>query len=173
MGRLMGSHKFRPARNVRQCKAVAYPFPLSLSTMSLSILQHIAASAAKRQFSTAAPALSSKGLYQFFENGEALPKSVETGRSWSAQELRNKSFDDLHKLWYVLLKERNVLATQRDEARRLGLHKQVWDNGARYKKVRQSMARIKFVLTERQLAYESSLAQKEQPVQKEEQQQQQ
>jgi large subunit ribosomal protein L47 len=57
------------------------------------------------------------------------------GRAWKAQELRQKSFDDLHKLWYVLLKERNVLATQRQEATRLKLPKQIWTNQGRLKKV--------------------------------------
>lgn len=60
---------------------------------------------------------------------------VSLGRAWKAQELRQKSFDDLHKLWYVLLKERNVLATQREEATRLKLPKQIWTNQGRLKKV--------------------------------------
>jgi large subunit ribosomal protein L47 len=102
-----------------------------------------------------------QGLYQFFENNETLPKQIWTGklleretrslsilltgfvfiqgRAWKAQELRQKSFDDLHKLWYVLLKERNVLATQREEARRLKLPKQLWTNAGRIKKVNNTI----------------------------------
>ncbi|KAI9305508.1 mitochondrial 39-S ribosomal protein L47 (MRP-L47)-domain-containing protein [Cunninghamella echinulata] len=99
----------------------------------------------------------STGLNQFFENGEALPKQVWTGRAWKASELRLKSFEDLHKLWYVLLKERNLLATQQEEASRLKLHRSVWSNRGRVKKCQKSMARIKFVLNERQRAYEATL----------------
>lgn len=41
------------------------------------------------------------------------------GRPWTAPELRALPFDQLHALWYVLLRERNVLLTQREEARRV------------------------------------------------------
>ncbi|KAI9471929.1 MAG: mitochondrial 39-S ribosomal protein L47 (MRP-L47)-domain-containing protein [Benjaminiella poitrasii] len=101
-----------------------------------------------------------KGLYQFFENNETLPKQIWTGRAWKTQELRQKSFEDLHKLWYVLLKERNVLATQREEARRLRVLKQLWTNQGRLKKCQKSMARIKGVLYERQREYEKQLMSK-------------
>ncbi|KAG2184810.1 hypothetical protein INT43_000723 [Umbelopsis isabellina] len=106
-----------------------------------------------RMVTTESNSTKAKGLQQFFENGTSLPEQTWTGRSWKASELRLKSFDDLHKLWYVLLKERNVLATQREEARRLGIDKSTWTNAGRCKK---SMARIKFVLNERQRAYEEA-----------------
>ncbi|ORZ14997.1 mitochondrial 39-S ribosomal protein L47 (MRP-L47)-domain-containing protein [Lobosporangium transversale] len=95
-----------------------------------------------------------RGVEEFFEGGKSLPTEKSwTGRAWRASELRLKSFDDLHKLWYVLLKERNLLATQKEEARRFHISKQFFSNKGRQEKCKKSMARIKFVLNERRLAW--------------------
>jgi large subunit ribosomal protein L47 len=90
-------------------------------------------------------------LDAFFEGGHALPDQLGDkqrifGRAWSSDELRCKSFEDLHRLWFVLLREVNLLATQRAEARR---HQQRWVSLGRLQKCRLSMARLKGVLTER------------------------
>ncbi|KAJ9126053.1 hypothetical protein QFC24_002325 [Naganishia onofrii] len=78
--------------------------------------------------------------------------NLSSGRSWTAKELREKSFADLHTLWYILLRERNVLATQREERRRLGIQMDRELLTKRAFRCRKSMARIKYVLNERRLA---------------------
>lgn len=73
--------------------------------------------------------------------------ALSTGRSWLTDELKLKSTDDLHKLWYVLLREKNAILA--DDA----LLKRVRDRELpkdRIFKVERSMRRIKTVMTERE-----------------------
>ncbi|KAK8953677.1 hypothetical protein KSP40_PGU007456 [Platanthera guangdongensis] len=103
-------------------------------------------------FATSASVTTTKNpLEEFFEI-ERIPddeKPIKYGRGWKASELRLKSWDDLHKLWYVLLKEKNMLMTQRQMLHAQNLR---FPNQERIPKVRKSMCRIKHVLTERAIA---------------------
>jgi ribosomal protein L29 len=87
------------------------------------------------------------GMEEFFaaplKDGQQL---VKAGRSWTAAELRNKSFEDLHVLWFLCLKERNYLLSERLYYRQIGMA--AADPG-RLGKVRFTMARIKVVIGER------------------------
>ncbi|XP_073118072.1 uncharacterized protein [Elaeis guineensis] len=111
--------------------------------------------AAKSESSAAAASASAKKLHnpleEFFEVDRRTDdeKPVVYGRSWKASELRLKSWDDLNKLWYVLLKEKNMLMTQRQMLHAQNLR---FPNPERISKVRKSMCRIKHVLTERAIA---------------------
>ncbi|KAI0034644.1 mitochondrial 39-S ribosomal protein L47 (MRP-L47)-domain-containing protein, partial [Vararia minispora EC-137] len=107
------------------------------------------------------------GLWAFFrrvpdeegvEKYHALdPVHMLLGRSWTAAELRRKSFKDLHTLWYVLARERNLLATQREAARRLsGSTEKIRLFQVREMRCRKSQAHIKLVLNERRLMYEGA-----------------
>ncbi|EKX45324.1 hypothetical protein GUITHDRAFT_94796 [Guillardia theta CCMP2712] len=78
------------------------------------------------------------------EDGNPIYPAV--GRSWRAEELRQKSFEDLHKIWWLCLKERNSLALERHEARARGVTPL---NPSRFRKLRKTMARIRVVLGER------------------------
>lgn len=111
------------------------------------------------------------------------------GRPFEAAELRLKSFHELHTLWYLLLREKNVYYTQMAEAARRGVHasviKRMGTQTQRAKvrrlplpraqpaqvlvlitlllslsctaglQIQTSMARIKYVLNERNLAYKA------------------
>ena len=96
------------------------------------------------------------GLEEFLDLGAPEPGSDTPtyGRSWSAAELRLKSNEDLQKLWYVLLKERNMLMTEHAAARAQGARMR---DPVRRRLVRKSMARIKVVLGERCRAVEEQL----------------
>ncbi|KAK0539004.1 54S ribosomal protein L4 mitochondrial [Tilletia horrida] len=109
--------------------------------------------------SLSTPLSTAKGEYEV-SLPAVLPESVfgtdAATRSYLAPELRLKSSHELHALWYVLLMERNRLATSRDEAKRLGLANLIQlhrtNLGSKAQRVRKSMARIKLVLNERRLA---------------------
>ncbi|KAG2001817.1 hypothetical protein CC2G_013016 [Coprinopsis cinerea AmutBmut pab1-1] len=116
------------------------------------------------------PVRDDHGLYGFFRrkadpslSGEDAYETVESarkpasGRAWRASELRLKSFQDLHTLWYVTLRERNLLATQREEARRMGIKINLQAQTVMAGACRKTMARIKAVMNERRLAYQGAV----------------
>merc|ERR1719198_2571928 len=81
------------------------------------------------------------GLEEFYDTKHQLAMAEPVaGRAWLASELRRKSFEDLHKLWFVLYKERNMLLTEQARARRHGMRLARLD---RKKMVQKSMARIR------------------------------
>ncbi|CAG0919839.1 unnamed protein product [Notodromas monacha] len=92
-----------------------------------------------------------KGLMEFFDERSTWGQTeVKVGRSWRMPELRLKSNVDLHKLWYVLLKEKNMLITLEkecnDEAR-------IFPNPERIDKIDESMKNVEDVVRERNRAY--------------------
>ncbi|KAL8622729.1 hypothetical protein ACOMHN_009363 [Nucella lapillus] len=92
-----------------------------------------------------------RGLMDFFDNKKNWgEESVKTGRPWRVDELRIKSSEDLHKLWYVLLKERNMLLTMEHEYKR---QSELFPNPERIDKVEESMENIGEVVKERDEAF--------------------
>ncbi|ODQ79404.1 hypothetical protein BABINDRAFT_22351, partial [Babjeviella inositovora NRRL Y-12698] len=96
-------------------------------------------------------------LWQFFSEKKFIRTDEDVqstlGRPWTVPELRRKSFDDLHSLWYICLRERNVLAREIQIGRA---------DGHSYNhlisqsdKIRESMWKIRHVLSERHHAFEA------------------
>eukprot|EP00461_Guttulinopsis_vulgaris_P000574 UN00574 len=94
------------------------------------------------------------GFYQFFNNATY----TRVGRAWSVHELRLKSPQDLEKLWFVLLKERNALATYEHYCKQ---NRTVMKNAERITKCKESMKAIKVVLGERRHAYKEVIGDRE------------
>lgn len=86
------------------------------------------------------------GLDEFFTNQQA----GVVGRAWGVHECRLKSSSELHKLWFVCVKERNMLYTYKHITERYKIELQ---NSDRFSKVKNTMRSIKVVLGERRHQY--------------------
>lgn len=94
--------------------------------------------------------ISRRGLDEFFDFPENWGETtVKSGAPWTAKQLRTKSNEDLHKLWYVLLKEKNMLLTLEQEAKRQRIQ---MPSPERIRKVERSMIRLETVVNERETA---------------------
>jgi large subunit ribosomal protein L47 len=71
-------------------------------------------------------------------------------------ELRDKSFEDLHSLWWASLLELNRILTQRAERERLEAGYGAYESDEREKTVRQTMKAIRHSLTERWYSWEEA-----------------
>ncbi|XP_075145905.1 mitochondrial ribosomal protein L47 [Haematobia irritans] len=105
-------------------------------------------SAAVRNFSTTH---SKNDLMQFFDDPKNWPENeVKVGRAWKLDELRIKSNKELHQLWYILLKERNMLLTMEHECNE---QMELFPSPERLDKVKISMTNLETVVRERNKAY--------------------
>jgi len=92
-----------------------------------------------------------RSLDEFFDDPKNFgADSVKVGRQWLKDELRIKSNEDLHKLWYILLKERNMLLTMEHNYKEEVL---AMPNQERIDKVEESMDNLETVVRERNRAF--------------------
>lgn len=103
------------------------------------------------------------GLWQFFppdRTALASPEHLNAhGRSWTVPELRQKDWDDLHRLYWVCVKERNRIATTEWERKRVGGRDGLYgeyEAQQRDSVVKETMKAIKHTLTERWYAWENA-----------------
>ncbi|KXT15009.1 hypothetical protein AC579_7774 [Pseudocercospora musae] len=100
------------------------------------------------------------GLWEFFppdRSSMGTPEQMNShGRSWCIEELRLKDWGDLHRLWWVCLKERNRLLTYAHERESVGNMYGAYESDKRDKTIKRTMKRIKYVLTERWYSWENA-----------------
>jgi large subunit ribosomal protein L47 len=87
-----------------------------------------------------------KNLYEMTNYKADTRQYGQTGRAWRAEELRLKNHEDLHRLWYVLLKEKNKLKSDMLVSQQL---QQMFYGFSELLKVRLSMSRLLTVVNER------------------------
>ncbi|EME44021.1 hypothetical protein DOTSEDRAFT_53247 [Dothistroma septosporum NZE10] len=100
------------------------------------------------------------GLWEFFPQDRkamATPEEMNAhGRAWTVAELRNKDWDDLHRLWWVCLKEVNRLNSYAAERERIGNMYGLHESNVRKTEIRKTMKAIKHTLTERWYTWDSA-----------------
>ena len=119
---------------------------LTRTSSSANSIPTTAAASLTRSFTTSRRL---NGLEEFFVNNTA----GDVGNAWTPAQLRLKSFEDLQKLWFVLLKERNMLHTYKRQCKGLG---EPMQGPERIAKVRESMRGIKIVMGERYREYKAA-----------------
>eukprot|EP00923_Selenidium_pygospionis_P032741 GHVN01057644.1.p1 GENE.GHVN01057644.1~~GHVN01057644.1.p1 ORF type:complete len:192 (+),score=21.83 GHVN01057644.1:1204-1779(+) len=95
-------------------------------------------------------------LSQMWEGGyldpdlslDDIKRNSKAGDAWPVELLKLKSCDDLHKLWFVLLKEKNFLEGEKWDAYEFSTD---WEDGNRLEKVELSMENIREVIHRREV----------------------
>ncbi|KAI3384695.1 hypothetical protein SNEBB_000661 [Seison nebaliae] len=92
----------------------------------------------------------SNSMEEFFGDEEEWKgQKLKFGRSWKKEELRLKSNRDLHQLWFVLLKSRNMVMTLEEEF----YHKyETFPSPERIDILEESMENLLYVVNERDRA---------------------
>ncbi|KAK0076284.1 hypothetical protein PV325_005625 [Microctonus aethiopoides] len=121
------------------------------SAQASRMLHHINTVCSKQLKVGIHTSIKQNGLMEFFDDEKNWGENrIKVGRSWKKDELRLKSNEDLHKLWYILLKEKNMLLTMEHECK----HKfEYFPNPERIDKVEESMENLETVVRERNKAY--------------------
>ncbi|XP_037624859.1 39S ribosomal protein L47, mitochondrial [Sebastes umbrosus] len=140
------------AINTQQCSAALtkYQPHLYRGKSPLAALSWCSLTSPVAQCRALHTTVSRRGLEEFYDLPENWGEpSVKSGAPWTAKQLRTKSNEDLHKLWYVLLKEKNMLLTLEQEARRQRVQ---MPSPERTRKVERSMIRLETIVQERETA---------------------
>jgi len=100
------------------------------------------------------------GLWGFFNREKTLLATPEEdsqhGRNWTVHELRRKSWDDLHCLWWLCIKERNRLATEQNSRLKLRAGYGEFESTKRVNTIKETQKAIMHTLTERFYAWEDA-----------------